>query len=166
MSEVHSTEVISTKASRRWGRATIAGAAGIFAGAAVSGPLLFALGPFTIFNDALQSPKVQAVWDELEPLPLMLSNPVAFALVLVLLGVVHGLVFALIAGSLPGGRVRRGLLYGLLIWLMSHLFFELNGPYALLGEPLPLVGVELTISFVGALAEGVVISAIYGPPPV
>lgn len=162
MSDVSLSEGASSTASRKWGRAIIAGVAGIFAGAAVSGPLLFALGPYTIFNEALQSPKVTAVWDQLEPLPLILSNPVAFALVLALLGVVHGLIFVRIAGSLPSNRLKRGLLYGLIIWLMSHLFFELNGPYGLLGEPLPLVGVELTISFIGALAEGVIMSAVYG----
>jgi hypothetical protein len=162
MSEVSLSEAKSAVVSRKWGSAVISGIAGIFAGAAVSGPLLFAIGPFTIFNEAIQSPKVQAVWDELEPLPLMISNPVAFALVLALLGVVHGLVFALIVGGLPGRRLKRGLLYGLIIWLMSHLFFELNGPYGLLGEPMPLVGVELIVSLIGALLEGIVISAVYG----
>jgi hypothetical protein len=116
----------------RWLRAIIGGIVGVFAGAAAAFPLLFAVGPVTIFNDELQSPKLQAVWNELEPLPLMVSNPLAFAGLLAIVGVAHGL------------------------------FFELNAPFALLGEPLPLVGVELGVQLVGAMVEGIVVSFIYG----
>ncbi len=45
---------------------------------------------------------------------------------------------------------------------MTYVFFELNGPFGLLGEPLPLVGVELAVQVVGALVEGVVISLLAG----
>jgi len=146
----------------RWVRAIIGGIVGVFAGAAAAFPLLFAVGPATVFNDELQSPKLQAVWNELEPLPLMVSNPLAFAGLLAVVGVAHGLVFAVVAGGLPVDRVRRGLAFGFIVWLMSHLFFELNAPFALLGEPLPLVGVELGVQLVGALVEGIVVSFIYG----
>ena len=156
---VESTQVV---VPRKWGRGILAGMVGMLASAAVSGPLLFAVGPFTIFNETLQSPKVSAVWGELEPLPLMISNPIAFALVLAVLGAVHGLVFVLILRGLPSAGLKRGLFYSLVIWLLSHLFFELQAPYAMLGEPLSLVGVELSIALIGALAEGTVISWIYG----
>lgn len=71
---------------RKWGRKLAGGVVGIFAGALVSGPLMFAVGPYTIFNSDLQSPKVDAVWGELEPLPLMVSNPAGYALILAVLG--------------------------------------------------------------------------------
>ena len=146
----------------RWIRAIIGGVAGILAGAAAAFPLLFVVGSSTVFNDELQSQKLLAVWNDLEPLPLVVSAPQAFVVVLILIGVAHGVVFALVAGGLPPGRLARGLAFGLVVWLMSNLFFELNGPYALLGEPLPLVGVELSVQFVGAMVEGIVISFIYG----
>lgn len=156
---------VQSKPGRKIGRALLAGIVGIFASFAVSAPLLFAIGPFTIFNEAIQSPKVIAVWGELEPLPLLVSNPVGFGLILTLLGAVHGLVFAIIAGGLPASMLKRGLLYGLIIWLLASLFFELQAPFAMLGEPLLLVLVELAIQFAGALMEGVTISWIYGKIP-
>ena len=162
MSEVTLSEIGEGTESRKWGRAMIGGVAGMLAGGLVSGLILFAVGPYTIFNSAIQSPKVNAVWGELEPLPLMVSNLAGFALMLARLGAVHGLVFALIVNGLPTARLKRGLLYGLITWLLSNLFFELNGPFAILGEPLLLVGVELGIGFVGAMVEGVVISVVYG----
>ncbi|HSM71465.1 MAG TPA: hypothetical protein VK851_07980 [Anaerolineales bacterium] len=147
---------------QKWGWAILSGIIGMFVGAGVGGPLLFAVGPSTIFNEAIQSPKVSAVWGELEPLPLMVSNPLAFAIVLAVLGAVHGYVFVLVIRSLPDTTLKRGLYFGFIIWLMSILYFELQAPYSMLGEPLILVGVELAIGLVGALVEGVVISWIYG----
>ena len=162
MSELSMSKPRENETTRKWARATAAGVAGMISGGAISFILLFGLGPATIFNESLQSPKLLAVWGELEPLPLMNSHPAAFGLLLAVLGAVHGLVFAIIATGLPEDTIRRGLLYGLIIWLMSTLFFELQGPLALLAEPLPLVAIELAIGLAGALVEGLVISWIYG----
>ncbi len=146
----------------RWARLAGAGIAGMFAGSAAALPLLFLVGPSTIFNDAIQSPKLTLVWNELEPLPIMMSNPAAFAVVLAVVGAGHGLAFGIVERGLPADFIRRGLAFGAVIWLMTYVFFELNGPFGLLGEPLPLVGVELAVQVVGALVEGVVISLLAG----
>ncbi len=154
---------VRSPADRRWIRGFVGGAVGMLVSLAVSLPLLFAVGPSTVFNEALQSPKLTAVWgDELGPPPLMMSDPATFALIVLVLGAVQGLVFVIIHPALPRTVVGRGLTYGVIVWLLSTLYFELLGPFNLLLEPLPLVGVELAVGLVGGLAGGIVLSAIYG----
>lgn len=148
---------------RRWIRAILGGIAGFLIGAALSFSLLNLVGPATVYNEELQSPKLSAVWsDEIGPEPRMLSDPPSFGLAIVALGAAQGFVFALVAPALAGGVVRRGLIYGLIVWLLSTLSFELLGPFNLLLEPLPLVGVELAVGLPGNLLGGIVLSAIYG----
>lgn len=145
----------------RWLRGALGGVVGLLAGYAVAFPLLLLVGPATVFNSEIQSPKIGMAW-ELEPLPLMISDPAAFAVVLAVLGAVHGLAFAGLERGLPKGRLRRGLAYGLVLFGLSFLFAELLFPFSILREPLPLLGVELATAVPGALVEGLVISAIYG----
>jgi hypothetical protein len=47
----------------------------------------------------------------------------------------------------------------LLIWFFSLLFFEFQGPYNLLGEPLPLLALELLFWAICALGASAVIVA-------
>lgn len=148
---------------RRWTRGILGGIVGFLIAGAVSFPLLELVGPATVYNEELQSPKLTAVWsDELGPEPRMISDPVSFGLAMAALGAAQGFVFVLVAPALTGGVVRRGLTYGLIVWLLSMLSFELLGPFNLLLEPLPLVGVELAVALPGNLLGGMSLSAIYG----
>ncbi len=95
-------------AERRWVRGILGGIVGMLAAGAVSFSLLLAVGPATVFNEELQSPKLTAVWgDDLGPPPLMMSDPVAFSLVMIVLGAAQGLVFVIVASALPPGVVKR-----------------------------------------------------------
>jgi hypothetical protein len=147
---------------RRWLRGILGGIASIVTTGAVSFPLLFAVGPFTVFNDDLQSPKLTAVWNVLEPAPLMMSDPLTFLVAFALLGAAQGAAFVVVVGGLPSTVARRGLTFGFVVWLLSNLSFEVLGPFNLLAEPVPLVLVELAVALPGALAGGLVLSAIYG----
>lgn len=126
--------------------------------------MLLAVGPSTVFDSELQSPKVTAVWETLEPEPLMMSDPISFGLAFALLGAAQGAVFVLVAPALSSRMVKRGLTYGLILWLLSNLAFELLGPFNLLAEPVPLVAVELAVALPGNLVGGIALSAIYGRP--
>lgn len=66
--------------------------------------------------------------------------------------------FEYIREALPAGIVRRGVVYGLAMWAISYVFFETWVPLNALGEPLPLVGLELLLEAVGMTAVGVTIS--------
>jgi hypothetical protein len=147
---------------KRWLRGIGGGIAGIFATGAVSYPLLLLVGPATVFNTELQSPKLTAVWDSLEPAPLMMSDPLQFLVAFAILGAAQGAVFVLVVDALPRGLIQRGLTYGVIVWLLSNLAFEILGPFNLLAEPVPLVLVELAVALPGTLVGGVVLSAIHG----
>jgi hypothetical protein len=150
-------------AERRWVRGILAGIAGFLVAGALSFGLLELVGPATVYNDEIQSPKLSAVWDdELWGAPRMMSDPISFAPALIALGAAQGAVFVLVAPALSPQIVRRGLMYGLVLALLSTLAFELLGPFNLLLEPIQLVAVEWVVGLAGNLVGGIVLSAIYG----
>lgn len=78
---------------------------------------------------------------------------------LVVLSVIHAWLFSLFQPSIPGGTwFRQGLFWGLTIFLMFWLFQEWFIYHTLLGEPLILNLLELSILLLGSLAEGVIIA--------
>ena len=78
---------------------------------------------------------------------------------LVLLSIVHSWLFDVLKASIPGQMwLQKGLFWGLAIWLMYWLFQEWFIYSTLLGEPLLLNFLELSILIVGSLVEGVLIA--------
>ena len=78
---------------------------------------------------------------------------------LVILSTIHAWLFSVLMPSIPGKTwVKKGLFWGLAIWLMYWLFQEWFIYYTLLGEPLLLIALELTILMLGSLVEGIVIA--------
>lgn len=145
------------------GRALLAGAVGGLVGGAVLA-VLFRLSADFLLNPAHQSAKLIQVWTTLEPLPRALVQPAAVAAGFGFLGVLHGLVFALLAPALPGEGWRKGVSFAALLWLFSYVFFEFFTPWNLFHEPLPLVLYELLLWLVGALSEGLLIAFVYRYP--
>ena len=78
---------------------------------------------------------------------------------LVVLSVIHAWLFSVLMPSIPGKTwVKKGLFWGLTIWLMYWLFQEWFIYNTLLGEP-PLLNIlELAILMLGSLVEGIVIA--------
>ena len=80
---------------------------------------------------------------------------------LVVLSVIHAWLFATLRPSIPGNTpFKKGLFWGLSIWLMYWVFQEWFIYHTLLQEPLLLCLLELVILLLGSLVEGVIISFI------
>jgi hypothetical protein len=78
---------------------------------------------------------------------------------LVVLSVIHSWLFSIFQPSIPGITwFRQGLFWGFTIFLMFWLFQEWFIYHTLLGEPLILNLLELSILFLGSLVEGVIIA--------
>lgn len=113
-------------------------------------------------NPEYQSPKLIKVWTEIEPIPLAVNHPGIITLGFVILSILHAFLFAIIREGLPGEGLKKGIFFGLIIWLFSYVFFEFFTPWNMFGEPLALVGLELLFWIVVAVSEGIVIAKVYG----
>jgi len=130
----------------------VAGLVGGFIGDAVLGAV-FSSPPVqaVLYNREWQS----ALFIEITP---KRNIPVSVA-GLVMLSVVHAWLFSVLRPSIPGRTwLRKGLFWGLAIWSMYWLFQEWFIYNTLLGEPLFLNVLELSILMLGSLVEGVVIA--------
>ena len=142
-------------------------AAGILGGMAASLAVLvlFRLIGFEYWgiltNPEYQSPKLLKVWTEIEPIPLAVNHPGIITLGFVILSILHAFVFAIIRQGIPGEDLKKGIIFGLIIWLFSYVFFEFFTPWNMFGEPLYLVGLELLFWIGVALSEGIVIAKVY-----
>lgn len=138
--------------ARRVGRIAGAGLLGGLVGNGVLG-VLFSLPPVrsVLYDPALQS----ALFIEVtvaRDIPRSIGG-------LVLLSIIHGALFHLLAPALPGrGWLAKGAAWGGVIWLMFWLFQEWFVYHSLLGEPLLLNLLELALLLVGSVVEGVVIA--------
>lgn len=78
---------------------------------------------------------------------------------LVVLSIIHAWLFVVLAKAIPGETwVRKGLFWGLTIWLMYWVFQEWFIYYTLFGEPFILNLLELTILLNGSFVEGLIIA--------
>lgn len=72
----------------------------------------------------------------------------------------HALVYRWLAQAWPRGVLARGLRLAVLVYFLSFVFWEFFTPFNQLGEPLPLIALELTFWAVIALCEGLAIAAV------
>lgn len=117
-------------------------------------------GDGVLLDPAIQSAKLIAVWTTLEPLPLVISNPVAIFPLLALVCVGHAFVYRWLSPSWPAGIAARALRYGGLTFFMTFVFWEVFTPVNQFGEPPLLVGLELLFWAVIALSEAFAIAVI------
>jgi hypothetical protein len=115
--------------------------------------LLFGqLGSFILLDPAVQSPKLIAVWTQIEPSPVLHTQPLIMMAGLVLLAIGRAFLYRWIGAAWPGGIPSRAWRLAIVVWL-SPLFFEFWAPFNLFGEPLPLLALELVFWGIAALAE-------------
>jgi hypothetical protein len=133
-------------------------------GAVLNMFLLFGLfmNPYSqqiIFSEEYgQSAKLVGVWKTIEPVP----TPESLMPALLITPAIYSFVFALLYDSIPGKtRVRKGVSYGVILWSLIAVFFELFTPNGLFGEPLHLLAYELLLWLAGLVTVSVVISLIY-----
>jgi len=127
----------------------------------VSQALFFRVGREILFDSDMQSDKVIAVITQIEPLPMMVTDPGLYMLISLFIGALHGGIFAYVRDSLPENTVKGGLAYGGILWALMALYFEFHVPFNMFGEPLPLVGLELFFWVFVVSTEGLLISTVY-----
>jgi len=112
-----------------------------------------------IFSESMgQSPKLVTVWTELEPIPSLASLTPS----LIITPLIYSTIFALFYDEIPGrNKITKGIAFGIIIWSLIAVFFELFTPYGLFGEPVNLLAYELLLWFIGLVIVGITISAIY-----
>lgn len=141
-------------------------AAGLAGGAAINLTLFatfrlvgFGLDGGGVLLDPLrQSPKLIAVWTELEPLPLLATRPWFCAVGLGAFGFAQAFVYAGVAAAWPPGFAPRTLRFAGLLFGETFLFWELFTPFAQLGEPPTLVALELAFWAVVALGTAAAVA--------
>ena len=149
------------------GRTVVAGLAG---GAVLNAVMLLTFrllgfgwhGGGILLNSSIQSPKLITMWTQLEPLPLVVANPVPILIGLLLFGIGHAFIYRWLAPGWPPGIVSRSLRMAGLVFFLSFLFWEFFTPFNLFGEPLLLVALELVFWALIALSEAFAIVAVTG----
>jgi hypothetical protein len=90
-----------------------------------------------LLTSPLQSPKLIAVWTELDSLPLVVANPAPIILGLLLFGLGHACIYHWLSSSWPPGVIPRTLRLAGLTFFLSFLFWEFFTPCNQFGEPCP-----------------------------
>lgn len=123
---------------------------------------LIGFGTGFLLDPRWQSPKLIAVWTQLEPLPRIVTAPVPMILGLIAFSLFHAWLYARLSGGWPRGLWPRTWRLGGLVFLLSYVFFEFFTPFNMFWEPLWLVAMELGFWAVVAVAEALVIVAVLG----
>jgi len=110
-----------------------------------------------LLKSSSQSEKLIAVWTEIEPIPLIVNNPVP-----IIIGVIHAYLFSWLSTSWPKGIANRSLRFAGIVFILTFLFWEFFTPSNMFGEPLHLISLELVFWALIAVADGLAISAILG----
>lgn len=113
-----------------------------------------------LLNPSIQSRKLIAVWTELEPLPLVVNQPVPIIVGIIAFGIVHAYLYRWLCSAWPTGIAKRGLSFALLVFVMTFVFWEFFTPFNQFGEPISLITIELSFWALIALADGFAIAAI------
>ena len=113
-----------------------------------------------LLDPSIQNPKLIAVWTQLEPLPLVVSNPAPIIAGLIVFAILHAFVYRWLAPGWPPGVTARALRLTALIFLLSFVFWEFFTPFNQFGEPLVLITLELAFWAATALAEAFAIAGV------
>ena len=113
-----------------------------------------------LLDPTIQSPKLIAVWTQVEPIPLVVSDPAPIIAGLVLFAFGHVFIYQWLAPAWPAGiRARAWRLAGL-VFFLSFLFWEFFTPFNQFGEPVLLIILELIFWVIIAISEALVIAAV------
>lgn len=143
--------------------------AGLLGGAALNLAMLLTFrmigfgwqGDGILLDPSLQSPKLIAVWTQMEPIPLIVSDPAPMIIGLMFFGIGHAFIYRWLAPGWPPGITARVPRIAALVFFLSFLFWEFFTPFNQFGEPLPLIGLELTFWAIVAIVEALAIAAVF-----
>lgn len=113
-----------------------------------------------LLDPSIQSPKLIAVWTQIEPLPLVVSNPGPILGGLMIFGLIHGFMYRWLSRAWPPGIRARALRFAVLVFVLSYVFWEFFTPFNQFGEPPRLLALELGFWVTIALTEGFVIALV------
>jgi len=113
-----------------------------------------------LLDPSIQNPKLIAVWTQIEPIPLIVSNPTPIIIGLILFGIGHAFIYQWLAPAWPPGVKKRAWRMAALVFGLSFLFWEFFTPFNQLGEPVLLIGLELIFWATIAIVESFVIAAV------
>ncbi|KAB2941004.1 MAG: hypothetical protein F9K14_18925 [Candidatus Methanoperedens sp.] len=113
-----------------------------------------------LLDPSIQSHKLIAVWTQIEPLPLIVSNPAPIITGLVLFGIIHAFIYQWLAPAWPQGIKKRAWRMALLVFFLSFLFWEFFTPFNQFGEPILLICLELIFWATIAIVESFVIAIV------
>ncbi len=120
-----------------------------------------------------QSDKFVAIWNTLYPLPALsakwseLANPggrtfaVQGLLLVWLFGVTF--VFAKLHDAIPGTGLRKGVNYGLIVWALCFVFFDVWSHFNVMAMPLVFVIFGLVMNLIISITAGVTVAMVYRP---
>ncbi len=113
-----------------------------------------------LLDPAIQSDKLIRVWTEIEPLPRVVTQPVLMGAGIVILAIAHAAIYLWLSEHWPGGTVSRALRFGLLIFVMSYVFWEFFTPFNMFGEPVYLTLLQLVFWAIVAFSEAFALAAV------
>lgn len=113
-----------------------------------------------LLDPSIQSHKLIAVWTQLEPLPLVVSNPAPVIIGLILFAIGHAFIYDWLSQAWRPGIRARALRMALLLFFLSYLFWEFFTPFNQFGEPVLLIGLQLLFWAAIAVAEAFAIAAV------
>jgi hypothetical protein len=113
-----------------------------------------------LISSPIQSPKLIAVWTQLEPLPLVVANPAPIIIGIVLFGIGHAFIYRSVSAAWPDGIFPRAMRFAGLLFFMTFLFWEFFTPFNQFGEPLPLIALELVFWSAIAISEAFAIASV------
>jgi len=96
-------------------------------------------------NPEYQSQKFLTVFTQLEPLPKIAVQPFAFYLGFLFVGIAFSLGYHLVNRHMSGKKLRKGLLFGFVAWLLMIPWFEFYLPWNVMHEPVLLVFFEMIL---------------------
>jgi uncharacterized BrkB/YihY/UPF0761 family membrane protein len=121
----------------------------------IAGGLAWCLGMIVIFGSVqfiltdptLQSAKFNVVFQSLAPLPRSIASPWIMPVGLIGFGLIDAWVYSIVRNAMGRTMVKRGALFGVILWLIMAPWFEFYLPWNVMWEPASLVALELLCWF-------------------
>lgn len=116
-------------------------------------------------NREYQSSKFIKTFTEYRPLPRMAVDNNVLWMGLMVVGFFAASAFLLLNNKLSGGWLKKGLLFGVINWMLMTPWFEFYLPYNVMNEPMLLVLFEAVLWLCVSLCIGIFLSFTMNYPP-
>lgn len=104
-------------------------------------------------DPALQSAKFISMFAD-DPRPWTSEIAWLMPVALLVISLFYSIAYGIVRPALPGSGLKKGLLFGFLLFAIASTWFEFFTPFNLMREPLPLVALELVAWYLTMTAAG------------